>query len=48
MTQLWTDLSLAGKRALLMEIADVHVLPTKPTTRGFDRDGVRVDWRIGD
>jgi hypothetical protein len=40
-------LPLAQKRAILDAVADVHVLPTKPTTRGFDPDGVRIDWKIG-
>jgi DNA invertase Pin-like site-specific DNA recombinase len=43
----WKQLSLAQKRAILGVVADVHVLPTKPTTRGFDPDGVRIDWKFG-
>jgi DNA invertase Pin-like site-specific DNA recombinase len=43
----WEGLPLAQKRAILDAVADVHVLPTKPTTRGFDPDGVRIDWKIG-
>lgn len=42
----WAALSLARKRAIVDKIADVHVLPTTPTTRGFDPDGVRIDWKI--
>jgi DNA invertase Pin-like site-specific DNA recombinase len=42
----WAALSLARKRAILEVVADVHVLPTKPTTRGFDPDGVRIDWKV--
>jgi DNA invertase Pin-like site-specific DNA recombinase len=42
----WGKLSLAQKRAILEVVADVHVLPTKPTTRGFDPDGVRIDWKV--
>ena len=43
----WGGLSLARRRAILDAVADVHVLPTKPTTRGFDPDGVRIDWKVG-
>jgi DNA invertase Pin-like site-specific DNA recombinase len=43
----WGQLSLAQKRAILQVVADVHVLPTKPTTRGFDPAGVRIDWKAG-
>ncbi len=43
----WTALSLAQKRAILEALCDVTVLPTTPTTRGFDPDGVRIDWKIG-
>jgi DNA invertase Pin-like site-specific DNA recombinase len=42
----WEALSLAHKRAILDVVADVHVLPTTPTTRGFDPDGVRIDWKV--
>jgi site-specific DNA recombinase len=42
----WKQLSLARKRAILDVVADVTVLPTKPTTRGFDPDGVRIDWKV--
>ena len=42
----WAQLSLMQKRAILEVVADVHVLPTRPTTRGFDPDGVRIDWKI--
>jgi site-specific DNA recombinase len=42
----WTGLALMQKRAILDVIADVTVLPTKPTTRGFDPDGVRIDWKV--
>jgi DNA invertase Pin-like site-specific DNA recombinase len=41
----WQRLSLAQKRAVLDVVADVHVLPTKPTTRGFDIDGVGINWK---
>jgi hypothetical protein len=41
----WAGLPLGQKRAILQVVADVHVLPTKPTTRGFDPDGVRIDWK---
>jgi hypothetical protein len=44
--KLWATLSLARKRAIVDKICDVHVLPTKPTTRGFDPDGVRIDWKV--
>jgi hypothetical protein len=39
----WESLSLAQKRAILEVVSDVAVLPTKPTTRGFDPAGVRID-----
>jgi DNA invertase Pin-like site-specific DNA recombinase len=42
----WAQLPLPTKRAILDVVADVHVLPTKPTTRGFDPDGVRIDWKV--
>ena len=42
----WAQLPLATKRAILDVIADVHVLPTKPTTRGFDPAGVRIAWKV--
>jgi hypothetical protein len=41
------QLSLVAKRAILEAVADVHVLPTKRTTRGFDPDGVRMDCKVG-
>jgi site-specific DNA recombinase len=41
----WGQLSLAQKRAILDVVAEVTVLPTTPTTRGFDPDGVRIDWK---
>jgi site-specific DNA recombinase len=43
----WSQLSLMQKRAILDVVADVHVLPSKPTTRGFDPDGVRINWKVG-
>jgi DNA invertase Pin-like site-specific DNA recombinase len=43
----WGKLTLAQKRAVLDVVADVHVLPTTPTTRGFDIDGVGIDWKAG-
>jgi hypothetical protein len=42
----WAQLPLASRRAILDVVADVHVLPVKPTTRGFDPDGVRIDWKV--
>ena len=42
----WAQLPLTSRRAILQVIADVHVLPTKPTTRGFDPAGVRIDWKV--
>ena len=42
----WEKLSLAQKRAILDAVADVTVLPTRPTTRGFDPAGVRIDWKV--
>jgi DNA invertase Pin-like site-specific DNA recombinase len=46
-TGLWATLSMAQKRAALQVLADVHVLPTKPTVRGFNPGGVRIDWKVG-
>jgi hypothetical protein len=43
----WAQLPLASRRAILDVVADIHVLPTKPTTRGFDPDGVAIDWKVG-
>jgi site-specific DNA recombinase len=42
----WGGLSLAQRRAILDVVCDVYVLPTKPTTRGFDPDGVRIAWKV--
>lgn len=44
----WDKLPLMGKRAILDAVADVTVLPAKPTTRGFDPDGVRIEWKVSD
>jgi site-specific DNA recombinase len=44
---LWSRLSMAQKRAALDVLADVHVLPIPPTTRGFNPAGVRIDWKAG-
>ena len=41
----WEKLSLMQKRAILEVVADVYVLPTRQTRRGFDPDGVRIDWK---
>ena len=41
----WDGLPLVQKRAILNLVADVHVLPTVPTVRGFDPDGVRIEWK---
>jgi hypothetical protein len=27
-------------------VADVHVLPTKASVKGFSPDGVRIDWKV--
>jgi site-specific DNA recombinase len=43
----WAALSLMQKRAIVDAVVDVTVLPTKPTTRGFDKDGVAVEWKVG-
>jgi DNA invertase Pin-like site-specific DNA recombinase len=45
--RVWAVLSLMQKRAILDVVCDVTVLPSKPTTRGFDPDGVRIDWKVG-
>jgi len=42
----WQQLSLMQKRVILEAVCDVHVLPTKRTTRGFDPAGVRIDWKV--
>ena len=44
--KLWSSLSLARKRAIVDKIADVYVLPTRPTTRGFDDTAVQIDWKV--
>jgi site-specific DNA recombinase len=44
-TGLWSELSVAQKRAALAVLADVHVLPIHPTTRGFNPAGVRIEWK---
>jgi hypothetical protein len=36
---LWEPLSMAHKRAILAVLADIHVLPIPPTTRGFNPAG---------
>jgi hypothetical protein len=33
-------------RAILEVVADVYVLPTKPSVKGFNRNGVRIDWKV--
>ena len=43
----WATLTLAQRRPILTKVCDVWVLPTTPTTRGFDPAGVRIDWRVG-
>jgi site-specific DNA recombinase len=42
----WAKLTLAQRRAILDAVADIYVLPTRPTTRGFDPDAVRVEWKV--
>jgi hypothetical protein len=42
----WAQLSLMPKRAILQVVADVHILPTRQTRRGFDPAGVRIDWKV--
>jgi DNA invertase Pin-like site-specific DNA recombinase len=44
---LWSKLSMAQKRAALNVLADVHVLPTPASVRGFNPAGVRIDWKAG-
>jgi DNA invertase Pin-like site-specific DNA recombinase len=44
-SDLWEQLSMAHKRAILAVLADIHVLPIPPTTRGFNPAGVRIDWK---
>ena len=43
----WKQLSLVQRQAILEVVADVHVLPTRQTRRGFDPAGVRIDWKVG-
>ena len=40
----WAGLSLMSKRAILDVVADVTVLPSKPTTRGFDPEDNGLRW----
>jgi hypothetical protein len=42
----WEKLSLMQKRAILDVVADIHVLPTKASVKGFNPDGVRIDWKV--
>jgi hypothetical protein len=42
----WAQLSLAQRRTILEVVADVRVLPTKPTTRGFDPARVQINWKV--
>ena len=42
----WRQLPMMARRAILDVVADVTVLPTRPTTRGFDPDGVRIEWKV--
>jgi hypothetical protein len=42
----WEKLSLMQKRAILEVVADVHVLPTTASIKGFNPDGVRIDWKV--
>ncbi|WP_424740860.1 hypothetical protein [Mycobacterium sp.] len=44
---LWERLSMAHKRAALAVLADIHVLPIPPTTRGFNPAGIRIQWNPG-
>jgi site-specific DNA recombinase len=39
-------LSLMQRRAIVDAVCEVHVLPSTPTTRGFDPNDVRIDWRV--
>jgi hypothetical protein len=39
----WGELSLMQKRKV---VADVHVLPTNGSIKGFNPDGVRIDWKV--
>jgi site-specific DNA recombinase len=43
----WEKVALAQKRAILDAVCDVRVLPTRLTRRGFDPDGVQIDWKVG-
>jgi DNA invertase Pin-like site-specific DNA recombinase len=42
----WATLPLAQRRAILDVVCDVRVLPATPTTRGFNPDGVRIEWKV--
>jgi DNA invertase Pin-like site-specific DNA recombinase len=46
-TALWSGMSMAQKRAALAVLAEVHVVPIPPTTRGFNPAGVRIAWKVG-
>lgn len=41
----WERLSLGQRRAIVVELCTVTVLPTGPRGRGFDRDAVRIEPR---
>jgi len=38
---------MAHKRAFLQVLADIHVLPIPPTTRGLNPAGIRIQWNRG-
>jgi hypothetical protein len=44
----WGKLSLMQKRAILESVVDITVVKCKPTTAGFNPDGVKVHWLIPD
>jgi hypothetical protein len=33
--------------AAVRAVADVQVLPTKASVKGFNPNGVRIDWKFG-
>lgn len=42
----WAKLSMMQKRAILETVVDIRVVACKPTTAGFNSDGVEVTWLI--
>jgi DNA invertase Pin-like site-specific DNA recombinase len=44
--EVWADLDLATRRAVIDTLMDVVVLPAQKRGKGFDGDRVRIVWRL--